>query len=161
MTTDEQMITRAIKLAQESFEAGDSPFGCVVAKGKKIIMETKNRMKLDDDITAHAEIRAIRQMQKKLGTSDLSDYTLYSNFEPCPMCSFMIREAKFRKVVFSLISRHMGGYSKWNILQDNGLERFAPFFAKPPIVVGGVLEETMKRLADRVGWTLLYKGFPA
>ena len=85
MTTDEQMITRAIKLAQESFEAGDSPFGCVVAKGKKIIMETKNRMKLDDDITAHAEIRAIRQMQKKLGTSDLSDYTLYSNFEPCPM----------------------------------------------------------------------------
>ena len=55
----------------------------------------------------------------------------------------------------------MGGYSKWNILQDSGLERFAPFFAKPPIVVGGVLEETMKRLADRVGWTLLYKGFPA
>ena len=66
MTTDEQMITRAIKLAQESFEAGDSSFGCVVAKGKKIIIETKNRMKLDDDITAHAEIRAIRQMQKNL-----------------------------------------------------------------------------------------------
>ena len=77
------------------------------------------------------------------------------------MCSFMIREAKFRKVVFSLPSPNMGGLSKWNILKDKGLEHFAPFFAKPPKVIGGVLEDEMKKLADAIGWSLMYKRFSA
>jgi tRNA(adenine34) deaminase len=151
MSTDELMVRRCIALAEKAVGKGDSPFGALIAKGRTIIVESENRMRQDHDITQHAEILVIRKAQKLLHTSDLSAYTLYSNCEPCPMCSFMAREAKFRKIVFAMPSRYMGGYTRWNILQDKKLAEFPPYFALPPKVISGLLEDEARKTFKRVG----------
>jgi tRNA(adenine34) deaminase len=152
MTIDEMMIGRCIQLAEDAVQAGDSPFGALIACGSSILVESGNRMRIDNDITAHAEILVIRQAQKINKSSDLSRYTLYSNCEPCPMCSFMAREAKFHKIVFALKSRYMGGLSRWNILHDPKLEHLKPYFSKAPKVVAGVLEKEAVNTFRKIGW---------
>lgn len=65
------------------------------------------------------------------------------------MCAFMAREYKVSKIVYALPSPFMGGHSKWNIMEDKGLEQFPPFFASVPEVIGGVLEEEAKLVFDQ------------
>jgi len=149
----EKFIKRCIDLAQEALDAGDNPFGAVVVKDDRIIAEARNNS-LHDDITDHAEILAMRSARKALGTPDLSGCTLYSNCEPCPMCSFMAREQKLKAVVFALKAPHMGGYSRWDILQDRGLARYEPVYTTPPQVVTGVLEKEAAEQFEKAGWTI-------
>ena len=102
--TDEKFIRKCIKLAEISKQKGDNPFGALITKGNKVLTESGNTRNIDNDVTNHAEILVMRQAQKLLGTDDLSECTIYSNCEPCPMCSFMIRELKIKKVVFGIYS---------------------------------------------------------
>lgn len=153
---DERLIKRCIELAEQSLRNGDSPFGSIIARNGNIIAESANAIIVERDVTRHAEILAMRTAQKILASSDLTDCEIYSNCEPCPMCAFMMRELKFKRVVFAAHSPFMGGYSKWNILQDGELQIFAPVFAVPPEVVSGVLEEEAKQTFFRAGWS---KGF--
>lgn len=149
----EKFIKRCIELAQEALDAGDNPFGAVVVKEGRILAEARNNS-LHDDITDHAEILAMRNAKKALGTPDLSGCTLYSNCEPCPMCSFMAREQKLDAVVFALRTPHMGGYSRWDILQDQGLARYTPVYTTPPKVITGVLEKEATEQFEKAGWTI-------
>jgi len=144
---DIKFIKRCIELSQESVDRGDAPFGALVVKDGEIISESINNAHLR--VSDHAEIIALHTAHLKLGTSNLYGYTLYSNCEPCPMCSFMSREYKIEKIVFAMPSPFMGGYSKWQILQDEGLSQFPQFFAKVPIVIGGVLEDEAKKVFDQ------------
>lgn len=137
--TDETFIRRCIKLSKESVEKGDAPFGALIVRDGEILVEASNNA--SGRVSDHAEVLALHAAHEKLKTSDLTGCTLYSNCEPCPMCSFMAREYKISRVVFFLPSPFMGGYSKWNILEDNELIMFQPFFGKVPEVVGGVLED--------------------
>ena len=149
----EKFIRRCIELAQESLYSGDNPFGSVVVKDNEIIAQARNSA-MHDDITDHAEVIAMRRARKALGTSDLSECTLYTNCEPCPMCSFMMREQKIEKVVFALRTPHMGGYSRWDILQDDGLERYTPVFTSAQSVIIGVLEKEAAAQFEKSGWTI-------
>jgi tRNA(adenine34) deaminase len=146
---DEQMIRRCIELSEEAVRGGDKPFGALIAKENNILVESTNDA--ESKVPYHAEIITLMAGQEILNTNDLSGYSLYSNCEPCPMCSFMIREYKLDKVVFSVHSPYMGGQSRWNILEDDVLTRFKPYFSKPPEVVGGVLESEGKKIFDEVG----------
>jgi tRNA(adenine34) deaminase len=112
-------------------------FGSLITKNNKLIAEGRNAV--NTEISEHAEITALHNAHQKLGTSDLSGYTLYTSCEPCPMCSFMIREYKISRVVFALPSPYMGGYPKWKILQDTDLTKFNLFFGSPPEVTGGFM----------------------
>ena len=150
---DEKYMRRCIQLSEKALKFGDNPFGCVIAGKDGIIVETRNKIK-ENDITNHAEILAMREAQKLLKTSILSEYTIYSNCEPCPMCAFMIRELKFKRVVFALLSPQMGGYSKWNILEDKELIKFKPFFSNPPKVVTGILKEEAEAVFKKAGWEM-------
>ncbi|MEI6456931.1 MAG: nucleoside deaminase, partial [bacterium] len=62
------------------------PFGAVVVKDGKIIGKGSNRVTSQLDPTAHAEVTAIREACRNIGTFDLSGAILYSTCEPCPMC---------------------------------------------------------------------------
>lgn len=62
------------------------PFGAAIVKDGKIIAVNSNRVLKDHDPTAHAEITAIREACKKLGTHDLSGCVMYATGYPCPMC---------------------------------------------------------------------------
>ena len=150
---DEKYMRRCIQLSEKALEFEDNPFGCVIANKKGILVEARNKIK-ENDITQHAEILAMRKAQKLLKTSNLSEYAIYSNCEPCPMCAFMMRELKFKKVVFALLSPHMGGYSKWNILEDKELIKFKPIFSNPPKVITGVLEKEATAVFEKAGWEM-------
>jgi tRNA(adenine34) deaminase len=108
-------------------------------------------------VTRHAEIVAVSLAQKKLGTKDLSDCTLYTNVEPCAMCSFPIRETRISRVVYAIGSRLMGGDSKWDVLGDPELFKVMPeAFAEAPEVKRGY----MRRDAEKVwrNWNPLIWG---
>ena len=99
---------KAIKLAiQESqinkennYKKG-GPFGAVIVKNGKIITSAHNTVIESIDPTAHAEINAIRQASKILNTNDLSDCTLYTSTEPCPMCLSAIIWANIKDVYYA------------------------------------------------------------
>ena len=152
MKTDEYYIKKCIALAEMSIKKGEAPFGSLIVKDGKIIVTATNANEKNHDITCHAEIMAMRKAQKKLMTKDLSGCEIYSNCEPCPMCSFMMRELHFKKVVFGVRSPNMGGYTKWNILEDKGLSQIRPFFSDEPEVVGGILEKECKDTYLKIGW---------
>jgi tRNA(adenine34) deaminase len=150
---DEKYIERCIELSREALRAGDNPFGSVIVRNDQIVCEARNKIK-ENDVTQHAEIVAMKEAQKILESDDLSECVIYSNCEPCPMYSFMIRELKFKKVVFALESPYMGGFSRWDILQDRGLLRFKPVFGEPPEVVKGILKEQAHQVFQEAGWTV-------
>lgn len=149
---DKKYITRCVELAKKSLKNGESPFGSIVAENGNIISESENKVFKDKDITKHAEMIAILAAQKKLGKKNLSKCTLYTICEPCPMCAFLLRELKFKKIVYSLESPYMGGHSKWNILEDPYLEKFKPVFSKPPIVIKGVMRNRAIDVFKKAGW---------
>lgn len=77
---------RAISLAVENVDQGGGPFGAVVVRNGEIIAEGVNRVTVNHDPTAHAEVQAIREACRKLETFNLSGCELYASCEPCPMC---------------------------------------------------------------------------
>src|SRR5664279_3213210 len=101
MENDKKFLQRAIEIARESIIRGGGPFGAIVVKDHKIISEANNRVVLDNDPTAHAEILSIRQASSQLKTFDLNECILYSSCEPCPMCLGAIYWSGIRKVVYS------------------------------------------------------------
>ena len=68
---------------------GDRPYGAVIVKDGEIIVRAYNTTQTDNDVSAHAEINALRSFTKQYGYSldILSGYTLYTTCEPCPMCA--------------------------------------------------------------------------
>ncbi len=146
----EKYIRRCIKLAELALNAGELPFGSVIVKNGKIIAEARQKVKSIKDITRHAEILALLKAQKLLTPKELEKCILYSNVEPCPMCSFAIRELKLKKVVFAMPSPVMGGYTKFHVLQDEGLYTKLPkYFGKPPVIIGGILEKEASKTWER------------
>lgn len=137
--TDEYFIRKCIELSKKSMEEGGAPFGALIVRNGEIIADSLNNAQ--SRVSDHAEILVLDKAHKKLEKADLSDCILYSNCEPCPMCSFMAREYKIKKIVFSVNSPLMGGFSKWKIMQDEELTRCNGFFGKPPEVVAGLLEK--------------------
>lgn len=141
MTPDEHYMQKCIDLSKTAIAHGEMPFASLITRGDSIIAQSENAVGKEKDVTEHAEIVVMKMAQKLMKPEEFAECTLYTNVEPCPMCSFMIRELKFKKVVFSLHSPIMGGFSKWPILQDRELEQLTGYFGRPPEVVGGVLEE--------------------
>ncbi|MFO8059796.1 MAG: nucleoside deaminase [Bacillota bacterium] len=101
MIRDEQMMRRCLQLAEQALEAGDHPFGAVIVDGVgNAVSEGRNREVTEYDPTWHAEMDAIRQATKSLQSNSLEGLTLYTNGQPCPMCSAAIRMTGISRVVF-------------------------------------------------------------
>ena len=94
-------MQRAIELSLESINSGGGPFGSVIVKNDKIISEGINRVTVNNDPTAHGEIVAIRNACKELNTFNLSNCSLYSSCEPCPMCMSAIYWSRIGKVYYA------------------------------------------------------------
>ena len=94
-----------MKLALEEAYAGvkedhGGPFGAVVVKDGQVVASAHNTVLRDNDPTKHAEVKAISEASRKLGTFDLSGCVIYSTNEPCPMCFSAIHWARVDKVIF-------------------------------------------------------------
>lgn len=96
-----EFMLAAIEEARKGSSSGEGgPFGAVVAKEGRIISSAHNSVLKDNDPTQHAEIKAISEAARKLGTYDLSGCDLYTTTEPCPMCFSAIHWARIGKVIY-------------------------------------------------------------
>jgi tRNA(adenine34) deaminase len=137
---DLAMMRRCIELSATAPERGDLPIACLICDGEYVVAESTNQVRQDGDVTRHAELIAISSAQKTLKRKSLSGCTLYTTVEPCPMCSFPIRETRMSRVVYAISSPIMGGVSKWNILRDTELSNTVPeVFGPVPEVVADFL----------------------
>ena len=86
----------------------DVPIGCVIKLNREIIAATHNLREEKDDITAHAEILAIKEAQQVLKTSRLINCELYVTLEPCPMCAWAIIQSGIQTVYFGAYNNQYG-----------------------------------------------------
>ena len=93
-------MERALELAREAFKLGEVPVGAVVVRDGEIIGEGYNLREREGSVIAHAEVIAIEQACKRLGTWRLSGCTLYVTMEPCPMCAGALVNSRIDRVVY-------------------------------------------------------------
>ncbi len=117
---DEKFMAAAIDAATEGVEAGQTPFGACIVRDGEIITAAHNAVWSDTDITAHAEVQAIRAACRKLNTIDLTGCVIYSTCEPCPMCFAACHWAKISKIVFGarIADAEKAGFSELAISNE-------------------------------------------
>ena len=93
-------MQEAIALANRNIENGGGPFGALIVRKGEIVGRGGNQVTMLNDPTAHAEVMAIRDATKTLGTYNLSDCVLYTTCEPCPMCMGAIYWARISHVYY-------------------------------------------------------------
>lgn len=93
-------MAKAEEIKRAAVNAGDQPYGAVVVKDGLIAGEGPSRVITDHDATAHAEMEAIRDASKRLGTGNLSGCVLYSTSKPCRMCETAAYWARISRFVY-------------------------------------------------------------
>lgn len=100
MTDDEKFMAEALVEAKKGLAEGEVPIGAVAVKDGQVVARGHNRRNALSDITAHAEIMCLRDMSSRDLNFDLSNVTIYSTLEPCPMCTGAMIHYKIARVVF-------------------------------------------------------------
>jgi len=99
----EALVKRAIEVAKRSKENGNLAYGCILVDGKgEVIMEGENSVITESDCLGHAEINMIREASKQYDADFLSQCTIYTSDEPCPMCSSAIFWSGIGTLTFGL-----------------------------------------------------------
>ncbi len=151
MSMHENWMREAIALAQRGMDNNEGgPFGTLVVRGTEIIASGNNMVTSTNDPTTHAEIVAIREACRQLGTFQLHDCVIYTSCEPCPMCLGAIYWARPQSVYYActredaaaigfdddLIYREIAAIPEMRripmeqILRDRALQVFAAWQAK-------------------------------
>src|ERR1700757_2669307 len=100
--SDKKFMQEAIELSVNNVKSGrGGPFGAVVVKDGRIIAVSANSVTSTNDPTAHAEVNAIREACRALGTFQLDGCEIYTSCEPCPMCLGAIYWARPDRVYFA------------------------------------------------------------
>lgn len=120
VSSDEEATGLAIAAARRGVGAGQSPFGCTIVRDGRVLAVAHNRVWLETDATAHAEVNAIREACRQAGTIDLSGSTLYATCEPCPMCYAAAHWARVGRIVFgaSIADARAAGFNELSIPAD-------------------------------------------
>jgi guanine deaminase len=106
MTNQQLYLRKATKLSLDNVQAGKGgPFAALIVKDNNIIASGTNLVTSSNDPTAHAEIAAIREACKILGTFHLEGCEIYSSCEPCPMCLGAIYWARLSKIFIASIMK--------------------------------------------------------
>ena len=98
--TNEDFMKRAIALSVNNVRNGGGPFGAVITRHGEVVATGVNRVTANNDPTAHAEVTAIRNAARELGTFNLSDCEIYTSCEPCPMCLGAIYWAHLDRIFY-------------------------------------------------------------
>ena len=107
--THEDYMRQALELARACLPDGDVPVGCVVVSPVgEVIGRGRNRREAEGCAAAHAEIEAITQACRRLGSWRLTGCVLYVTLEPCQMCSGAIIQARVQRVVVGCMNPKAG-----------------------------------------------------
>src|SRR5438270_12213609 len=132
---DEYFMRLAIREAVQALDHGDVPIGAVVVSDGEVIGAGHNERELRQDPTAHAEIVALREAARALGSWRVLDSVLYVTLEPCAMCAGAIVLARVPRVVFGTTDPKAGAAgSVLNVLAE-------PRLNHRPQVESGLLAE--------------------
>jgi tRNA(adenine34) deaminase len=132
---DIELMQEALREAEIAYSHQEVPIGAVVVYQNKIIARAHNRKEELQDPTAHAEILALQQASRYLGSWHLEDIDLYVTLEPCPMCAYAMLQARIKRLIFGTPDPKAGAAgSIINIIQDKR-------FNHQIEVLGGVLEK--------------------
>jgi tRNA(adenine34) deaminase len=124
----------AIEEAKAAAAAGEVPVGALVVRGGEVLARAGNRTLRDRDVTAHAEVLAIRAAAAKLGSERLIGCDLYVTLEPCTLCAAAISFARIRRLYFGASDPKGGAV-------ESGVRFFhAPTCHHRPEVYGGLGE---------------------
>lgn len=131
-------MKRAIEYALRS--GAEIPVGAVIVKDNEVIAGAFNRKEELNDVTAHAEILAIREASEKLGRWRLDDCEMYVTLEPCPMCAWAIVNSRIKCVYFGSYDVNYGALGS-----AIDLRKLANSKMK---VYGGIMEEECDKILN-------------
>lgn len=143
---DIRWMRLAIEAAERGIAAGQTPFGASIVRDGGLVTAAHNVVWATADITAHAEVHAIRLACRELSTIDLSGCDIFCTCEPCPMCFGAIHWARFARVVYaaSVADAAAAGFGELDV-SNAELKRLGN---APVVLVPGLMAEEGRRLFD-------------
>ena len=137
---DRHYMNAAIEEAKKAESIMEVPIGAVIVQDGEIIAKGHNLRETEQRSIAHAELLAIDEACRKMGTWRLETATLYVTLEPCPMCAGAIVLSRVKRVVFGAYDPKGGcAGTLMNLLEEEKFNHQAE-------VEGGVLEEECGQL---------------
>ncbi|MCG7652146.1 tRNA adenosine(34) deaminase TadA [Alteromonas macleodii] len=140
---DIMWMKHALTLADKAESIGEVPVGACVVLNGELISEGFNTPITDNDPSAHAELRAVKEAAAAVQNYRLIDATLYVTLEPCSMCAGMLVHARVKRVVFGAKDAKTGAAgSVMNLLQHPALNH------QLEVVSGVLADECANKLSD-------------
>jgi tRNA(Arg) A34 adenosine deaminase TadA len=142
--TPEELMKMAIDACREGLTRGQSPFGCAIAIGDRVVARSHNTVVLTTDITAHAEVNAIRAGNKAVNDIFLTGGIVATTCEPCPMCMAALHWARVDTVYYgaTIADAESAGFNELQ-LPAQELLRMGGSTLK---LIGGTLADECKTL---------------
>jgi len=143
MLSHEAFMREALMEAEKAFAENEVPIGAVIVKDGQIVGRGRNQRETLHDPTAHAEIMALRDAGKNMGSWRLSGAAIYVTIEPCPMCAGALINSRIDTLVYGADEPKFGSAgSQLNLLQYPG-------FNHQVKIIGPVLEEECKTIMQK------------
>lgn len=125
-------MERCRELGLEALMARESPVGAIIVHKGKIVAEGKEASRAKKDITAHAEMEAIRAVRQNHPDIPLEECILVTTHEPCVMCSYAIRHHAFSTVIYDISTGEIGGiYGEFKVMTTEDIRRWYT----PPVIL--------------------------
>jgi tRNA(adenine34) deaminase len=142
----EHFMRLAIEEAARGGAEGNMAVGSLVVQGDRVVAYGRNREAADGDPTAHAEMVAVREAVSVLGSPSLAGLTLYTTWEPCPMCAGAIMASGIARLVLG--ARFQPTVSRWRGYAIERLIELAEWGDRLTVVTGVVPDECLKVRRD-------------
>src|SRR5215475_11625119 len=142
--TPAELIQLAIEKCREGIAPGQRPFGCAIEQNGKVISCSHNTVVMTTDITAHAEVNAIREACRNIGDIFLDGSIVATTCEPCPMCMSALHWARVDTVYFGATVQDAmdTGFNELQI----AAEKIASMGGSKVKLVPGILSDECKQL---------------
>jgi len=134
----------AIDTCRQGLADGQSPFGCAIAVGDRVVSREHNTVVLTTDITAHAEVNAIRAGNHATKDIFLGGAMVATTCEPCPMCMAALHWARVGTVYYgaTIADAETAGFNELQLPAEKLLREGGSTVT----LVGGTLAEECKKL---------------
>jgi tRNA(Arg) A34 adenosine deaminase TadA len=142
--TDTHWMRLAIDAARRGIAAGQTPFGAAIVRGDELVTASHNVVWQETDITAHAEVTAIRLACRSLRSINLSGCRIYTTCEPCPMCLAASHWAGLDQLYYGaeIADAKAAGFNELTI----SCQQMKELGHSPIKIVSGILPEECRRL---------------
>ncbi len=134
----------ALNQAQKAYLLGEIPVGAVITDAKgHILAQAHNLCETQKDVSAHAEILALKQAAQKLGNMRLLECSLWVTLEPCAMCATAIAFSRIKRLYFGAFDSKSGGICTGPHIFNQ------PTIHHKPEFYGGILEEECQKILQQ------------